>query len=171
MSDQDSSAFNVVDRRTGSQDQLDESATPDASTEAKAAPESGSKSNPESGEPTDSESDTPTESEDVPEPFDERTLPDPTFLLTMATMQMEARTLLQALIPIFDGFAWRSMGFIADPKTGETSKDMSGAQLAIDTVQFLLSKVEAQLSDTEKRDTHRRLSDLRMNYITKLREP
>jgi len=164
MSDQDSTAFNVVDRRTGSQDNLDS-----ADTEASDAENGDNSTSPPESAP-DSEETMP-ESEASPDEFDERSLPDPTFLLTMATMQMDARALLQALIPIFDGFAWRSMGFIADPKTGDTTKDMAGAQLSIDTVQFLLSKVEAQLSETERRDTHRRLSDLRMNYITKLREP
>jgi hypothetical protein len=165
MSDQDSTAFNVVDKRTGSKDPLDVSADQDVPTEAgstePAASESESK--PDSDETT-------SESAPATDEFDERSLPDPSFLLNMATMQMEARALLQALIPVFDGYAWRSMGFVADPKTGDTNKDMASAQLAIDTVQFLLSKIEAQLSETERRDTHRRLSDLRMNYITKLRE-
>ncbi len=165
MSDQDqdleSTAFNVVDRRTGSKDQPDENAVDDKAADAAV---SESESTSESDE-------TMQDSGAATDDFDERSLPDPTFLLTMATMQMDPRALLQALIPIFDGFAWRSMGFIADPKTGETNKDMAGAQLSIDTVQFLLSKVEAQLSELERRDTHRRLSDLRMNYITKMREP
>jgi hypothetical protein len=162
--DSESAAFNVVDRRTGSNAATDEGVVQETNAEVELSPAADP-------EPATESAESKPESDSTTDDFDERSLPDPTFLLTMATMQMETRALLQALIPIFDGYAWRSMGFIADPKTGETNKDMTGAQLAIDTVQFLLSKVEAQLSEHERRDTHRRLSDLRMNYITKLREP
>ena len=131
--DQDSTAFNVVERRTGSQDHLDASVDKEI-LESTDAVESAVP-NPDSS--VDSEEPNP-ESEESDNDFDERNLPDPTFLLSMATMQMDSRALLQALIPIFDSYAWRSMGFIADPKTGETNKDMASAQLAIDAVQFLL---------------------------------
>jgi hypothetical protein len=100
----------------------------------------------------------------------ERGLPDPGFLLNMAAVQFDARALLNALVPIFDQYAWSAMGFIADPRTGDTNRDMAAAQLSIDTVQYLVSKIDTQLSETDRRDLHRRLSDLRMNYLAKLKE-
>lgn len=97
-------------------------------------------------------------------------LPDPAMLLGMAGMQMEAKTFLFALLPIFDAHAWRAMGLVGHPLTGETKKDLPTAQMAIDCVQFVLGKIESELPDAERREAQRRLSDLRMNYVTKLRE-
>ena len=97
-------------------------------------------------------------------------LPDPSFLINMAAVQLDTVSLIESLIPIFDQYAWSSMGFVANPRTGEPMKDMATAQIAIDTIQFLLSKVESRFSPTEKRDHMRRLSDLRMNYLAKLKE-
>lgn len=101
---------------------------------------------------------------------DEMNLPDPSMLFAMVAMQMPTRDLAAALIGIFDGHAWRAMGLVADPRTGEAAKDMPTAQLAIDCVQFLLGKVESRLSENERREAQRRLSDLRMNYLAKMRE-
>ena len=64
----------------------------------------------------------------------------------------------------------RAMGLVSDPRTGKSEKDLSAAQLAIDCVQFLIGKVENDLSESERRDAQRRLNDLRMNYVAKLRE-
>ncbi len=97
-------------------------------------------------------------------------LPDPAMLFSYVAMQMDTPALIMALSAVFDGHAWRSLGLIADPRTGTTQKDLPNAQLAIDAVQFCLSKVEANLSETERRDANRRLNDLRMNYLAKLRE-
>ncbi len=108
--------------------------------------------------------------EDAAADFGDNRMPDPSFLLSMVTMQMEPSQLMRQLIPIFDGYAWRAMGFLADPATGETKKDIPLAQLSIDTVQFFMSKVDSQLSETERRDLQRRLSDLRMNFISKRNE-
>ena len=102
---------------------------------------------------------------------DEPEMPDPALLLSMIGMQMDTRMLATALIAIFDGHAWRGLGLIANPMTGEVRKDLPSAQLAIDTVAFLLGKIESSLPDSERRDAQRRLSDLRMNYLNKLREP
>ena len=97
-------------------------------------------------------------------------MPDMSALFGMIAMEMEPRALLAVLMSVFDGHAWRAMGFLADPKTGETHKDLPTAQLAIDTIQFILSKIESQMTEEEKRDSHRRLTDLRMNYLAKVRE-
>jgi hypothetical protein len=94
-------------------------------------------------------------------------LADPGILLSLAAMQLEAKTLSTALIPIFDAYAWRAMGLIADPRTGESKLDLAAAQLAIDCIQFLLSKVENEMSEPERREAQRRLSDLRLNYVAK----
>lgn len=95
---------------------------------------------------------------------------DPIMLLSLAAMQLDARTFAQSLLGVFDAYAWQAMGLVANPATGEAQKDLPAAQLAIDCLQFLLSKVDADLSEPERREVQRRLNDLRMNYVAKLRE-
>ena len=97
-------------------------------------------------------------------------MPDPAALLSYVTMQMDVKTLTSALLGIFAGQAWRAMGLVADPVTGQTEKNMPDAQIAIDCVQFLLGKVENDLAEPERREVQRRLNDMRMNYVMKLRE-
>ena len=93
---------------------------------------------------------------------------DPEMLLSMAAMQMPTKQLALALVSLFDGHAWKSMGLVADYVTGETKEDLSAAQLAIDIVQFLLGKVESELSESERQEAQRRLKDLRINYVNRL---
>ena len=62
------------------------------------------------------------------------------------------------------------MGLIANPVTGESEKNLPEAQIAIDCVQFLFGKVENDLGAEERREMQRRLNDLRMNYLAKVRE-
>ncbi len=187
MSDPQTPNFTVVDRRRATSEDAPPSAenaapsvsdpnpaamTPDAAqTEAadssiddifSAARSAGAPVAPGAGEP-ESEDDTDAAGD---LPF----LPEPAMLLSMAAMQMDTRALATALIAAFDGHAWYGMGLVANPLTGETKKDLPSAQLAIDCVQFLLGKVESSLSAEERREAQRRLSDLRMNYLTKARE-
>lgn len=173
MADQDPSGFNVVDRRR---------ATAEASSEpqADAAPEATATSHsPDSSpdaQPGSSSETTPppgTDGAAAPDQSDtdENAFgPDPITLLAIAGMQADTLTLAQTLVAVFDGHAWRAMGLMASPHTGETQVDLPAAQLAIDCVQFLLGKVEGSLSDSERHEAQRRLTDLRMNYLAKLRE-
>lgn len=170
MSDQESSNFKVVDRRHAAAESTadHQSASAEAQTAATEVHADISGSASEAGmEPEDNTASHPEQ--DSPG-SDAGAFPDPSVLLSIAAMQMDVRTLALALLAVFDGQAWRAMGFLADPKTGETTKDLPSAQLAIDCVQFLLSKVEGGLPDSERREMQRRLTDLRMNYLSKLRE-
>ena len=93
-------------------------------------------------------------------------MPDPGMMLSFAAMQMDVHGFAGALIPLFDSYAWQSMGLVANTKTGEPSKDLPAAQFAIDCVHFILGKIETTLPPEELREAHRRLTDLRMNYLT-----
>lgn len=95
---------------------------------------------------------------------------DPTALLAFGAMQVDTRELVRTLFAIFDQHAWLALGLIADPRTGEPRTDLPAAQLAIDCAHFILGKVDAELTEGERRDAHRRLNDLRVNYLTKLKE-
>ena len=96
-------------------------------------------------------------------------MPDASSLVAMAAMHMETSALIHVLVSVFDSHAWRSMGLVAT-YDGEVKKDMPSAQIAIDCLAFLLGKIEVSLGDSEKRDVQRRLMDLRMNYVAKMRE-
>ena len=96
--------------------------------------------------------------------------PDPLFLLSLAAMKLSSRTLALALIGIFDTYAWRAMGMVVNPNTGEEETDLDEAKLSIDLVELLLDRLESDMPETDKRDLHRRLSDLRMNYLAQKKE-
>ena len=96
-------------------------------------------------------------------------MPDPSALVAMAAMHMQTLDLLQVLLTVFDAHAWRSMGLVAD-HTGEINKDLPSAQTSIDCLAFVLGKVEGTLEASDKHDIQRRLTDLRMNYVAKVRE-
>ena len=173
MTDQDPPAFTVVDKRRAAQNPAASETHPEG-----AAEESTISPTPEEGpaattqvpptESSSSEETTQAEAEQAPQ----EGLPalDPIMLLSLAAMQLDARAFAQSLLGVFDAYAWQAMGFVANPTTGETQKDLPAAQLAIDCLQFLLGKVEADLSEQERREVQRRLNDLRMNYVAKLRE-
>ena len=114
--------------------------------------------------------DSASEPETSPEPpiEQEREPIDPAFFLSYAAMQMDTKPLLLALAGIFDGQAWRNLGLVADPRTGSLAIDLPAAQIAIDCVQFILSKTESEFSPEERREAHRRLNDLRVNYLSRL---
>ena len=141
MSEQEPPVFSVNDRRH-------------------AAP-SASETEPNTEPASESEAESP---EATPE------MPDPAFLLSYVAMQMDTHALADALLAIFDSHAWRSMGLVSDPRYGETRKDLPSAQLAIDCLRFLLEKVGDTLPADEKRDAQRRLNDLQMNYLARMRE-
>jgi hypothetical protein len=170
MSDHETPGFKVVDRR--------QAVSSDGGQEAESAPQGSTEETVNIGAEGDEDlseasSSAVANDDDASEPTvdgDERGMPDPALLLSIAAMQLDVQMLARLLMPIFDGQAWRAMGFLVDPKTGETRKDLAGAQLAIDCVQFLLGKVEQSLSSDERREMQRRLNDLRMNYLSKMRE-
>ena len=90
-------------------------------------------------------------------------------LLAQFAIQLDARSLATSMIGVFAAHAWRAMGLVPHPLTGEIAIDLPEAQLSIDCVHFLFSKVEKDLPDTERRETQRRLNDLRMNYLDRSR--
>lgn len=166
MADQESSGFTVVDRRRAAQTEADDAAESSAETPSQVPDE-----DPAATTSAPSENAASAATTDEAELDESSFLPDPVTLLALAAMQLETRNLAKALLAVFDGHAWRHLGLVASPGTGETQKDLPSAQLAIDCVQFLLTKVESDLTDAERRESQRRLTDLRMNYLAKLREP
>jgi hypothetical protein len=168
MSDQDKPSFTVVDKRRAAQEETAaEASSPATKKQSDPSSPTTDEIDPSVEETGDPATEPPDSSESTEE---EPALPDPALLLSMAALHLDTQSLVMALLGVFDGHAWRSLGLIANHATGEVQKDLPSAQLAIDCVQFLLSKVENSLSSSDRQDIHRRLSDLRMNYLAKLRE-
>jgi hypothetical protein len=175
MADEEQPGFKVIDRRTAMA-----GAAQDAEAEKPPQPaESVSSGQETPALPSDrvEEGDAPAEAASQPpsgegeaSSDDEASLPDPSRLLGFVAMQMETAELLSVLIPVFDAHAWRSLGLLAVDRAGTVKVDLPAAQLAIDAVQFALGKIEAGLSEPQRREAQRRLTDLRMNYLAKMRE-
>ena len=96
-------------------------------------------------------------------------LPDATQLFVYAGIHLKTTEMAKALLQVLDTHAWKNMGFVADER-GEMSLDLPSAQLAIDTLAFLVGKLEKGLPPDDLRECQRRLNDLRVNYLTKSRE-
>jgi hypothetical protein len=103
-------------------------------------------------------------------PAHEEVLPDPVMLFSFAALQLETRDLVKALLPVLDEHAWRYLGMVSDPRTGQIRQNLPSAQLAIDCIHFILSKIDSDLSPEEHQESQRRLSDLRMNYLARMRQ-
>ena len=182
MTDPEPPAFTVVDKRRAAQNPAasethaegaaEESTVSPTPEEGPAATTQAPPMESSSSEETSQAEATDTAAGAEAEPAPQEGLPalDPIMLLSLAAMQLDAREFAQSLLGVFDAYAWQAMGFVADPATGETRKDLPAAQLSIDCLQFLLGKLEAGLSEPERREVQRRLNDLRMNYVAKLRE-
>jgi hypothetical protein len=63
--------------------------------------------------------------------------------------------------------AWRKMGLLVDPKSGKIEKDMVQAKVAIDTVGFIIEKLEGRLQDQEMRELRTLLSNLQLNFVAR----
>ncbi|HEY3265607.1 MAG TPA: DUF1844 domain-containing protein [Armatimonadota bacterium] len=78
---------------------------------------------------------------------------------------MDVYGLLKTTVSLLASGAWAWMGLTPSPFTGEMGKDLPQAKVAIDTVAFLLTQIDAQLTIDERRDLQNLLSMLRVNYV------
>lgn len=153
MNEQTPPDFEVADRRSGSSENTVKKTERSSASTQESEPEMQKKPS----NATHSETDHPGQ-------------PDPVLLLSLAAVHMDVFAFAQSLLGVFDAYAWQAMGLIAHPITQETRRDLPAAQMAIDCVQFLISKIESRLSEPDRRELSRRLNDLRMNYLTKQQE-
>ncbi len=61
--------------------------------------------------------------------------------------------------------AWIKMGLWKDPVTGELHTDLPQARIAIDCVSAMAEVLKPHLSDAQRRDMERLLTDLRLNFV------
>jgi hypothetical protein len=72
--------------------------------------------------------------------------------------------MLMCIDTLYQG-AWVSLGLVADPATGKVEQDLDSARIAIDSVAFLVDKIESKLDDDTRREVKRVVSDLQMNFV------
>ncbi len=97
----------------------------------------------------------------------EGAIPDMRSMISWAAMQLTPTELAQVLLPVFDARARVALGLLGDPRTGQAEENLPDARLAIDAVQFFLSRVEGQFAESDRRELQRRLADLRMNFVSR----
>lgn len=66
--------------------------------------------------------------------------------------------------------AWQKLGLQPDPLTGQMSRDLGEAKVAIDLTTHIASFIEPRLDEEDKRQMRNLIRDLRMNFVEKSRE-
>ncbi|MGC8783045.1 MAG: DUF1844 domain-containing protein [Armatimonadota bacterium] len=61
--------------------------------------------------------------------------------------------------------AWIKMGLWKDPISGELHTDLPQAKIAIDGVAALTEVLKPHITDSQRRDLERLLTDLRLNFV------
>lgn len=74
---------------------------------------------------------------------------------------------LASPIPLLAELAWIKIGLRAHPATGELDVDLSEAQAAIDTLDFILNKLEPKLSPEQQRELRTLVMNLKLNYASR----
>lgn len=79
----------------------------------------------------------------------------------------------QVIVTMVDqmaSIAWQKLGLQPDLMTGQVAEDLTEAKVAIDLTTHLASFVEKDLDDDDKRELHNLITNLRMNYVNKVKE-
>ncbi|MHB0912134.1 MAG: DUF1844 domain-containing protein [Armatimonadota bacterium] len=78
---------------------------------------------------------------------------------------VDVQSLLKSFIGILGMHAWQWLGLVKNPMTGELTKDLEQAKIAIDSMAALLKELEGKLSPEEEREFKAALGDLRINFV------
>jgi hypothetical protein len=95
-----------------------------------------------------------------PAPADEETAGD--------LGDLDVYSLLRSSISILYPSAWSWMGLAINPITGKMDKDLDQAKVAIDTIVFMVDKLEPHASEAERRELKNMVSMLQINYVQQL---
>jgi hypothetical protein len=68
-------------------------------------------------------------------------------------------------ISVLNAHAWQAMGLVINPLTKRADRDLPQAQIAIDCVESLLRRVEAQMPADRSRKLRQVLADLQVNFV------
>ncbi len=109
------------------------------------------------------------EDKDMPEgegDMPDEEMPDMSDLLPPTDVYM----LSQLFVSMLGNSAWQHLGLIPDPKTQTIVKDLKQAGLAIDIMSFIFEKTKDDLEKDMAHGVQDLLTNLRVNYMTKLSE-
>ncbi len=73
--------------------------------------------------------------------------------------------LLQVIIGLLAEQAWQLMGIRLAPGQKEPIKDMAQAKIAIDTMTYIVDKIQTHISEEERHAVRSLLSDLQINFV------
>lgn len=79
-------------------------------------------------------------------------------------------TVTLAMVEQMALLAWQKLGLQPDMMTGKIHQDLGEAKVAIDITTQLVSFVEPELDEADKRQVQNLVRDLRMNYVQKIQE-
>lgn len=77
--------------------------------------------------------------------------------------------IVEGMIGVLAGEAWKYMGLVVDPVTGQLRRDLDRARVAIDCVEALFKNLEPLLDEGRRRKIKTVLSDLRLNFVRQSR--
>lgn len=80
-------------------------------------------------------------------------------------LALEAKELLSWFSGVLASRAWVDIGLLADPLTGEVTKRLDSARLAIDAFDSLAKVLRSQVTPEEARRLEGMLADLRLNFV------
>lgn len=75
------------------------------------------------------------------------------------------------LIYIFSQAALQGMGLLPNPASNKIEKDLTAAKQSIDMLETIKLKTKGNLSLDQSRLLDNTLTDLRLNYVDKMKEP
>jgi hypothetical protein len=79
--------------------------------------------------------------------------------------QLTVHNLLRMTVGMFAEQAWIHLGLRMDPGTSKTETNLPLATIAIDTVAFMVEKLQPDLDSQDKRELDALLANLRINYV------
>jgi len=66
--------------------------------------------------------------------------------------------------------AWQKMGLQPDMLSGTVDKNLPAAKVAVDAVAALVPLVEDKLEESDRREMHNLVRNLRLNFVEKSKE-
>lgn len=80
-------------------------------------------------------------------------------------LALDSEDLVTWFIGLLASRAWVDMGLLADPLTGQVSKKLDSARLAIDAFDCLVKVLRGRVEPDETRHMEALLADLRLNFV------
>jgi len=78
---------------------------------------------------------------------------------------LDVYSLLGLFVGLVAEKAWQTLGLRTRPGTDKVETDFNQAHVAIDTVGFIVERLQPRLADDEKRHLEGLVADLKLNYV------